>query len=279
VELTRALIAGAIQGFTEFLPISSSGHLAVYYHLTGEAENAGLSFSVLLHCATLLAVAVVFRKDIYALVRAFFSIIKDVVKGKPDFEPPERRLLLMLIIGTVPAVIVGAGVKILHLDDYFTNIYIAASLLAVTAVLMFLTDRLKEGADTASTAPYKTALLAGALQSAAILPGLSRSGATIFGGRLGGLTKEFAVKFAFLLSIPAILGAAVIEGASVVKNGFGGMEPAAWAVGFVTAFVCGMLSIGAIKSIAKHNRFFVFGIYCLLASAFAFAVGLGLIAS
>jgi len=276
MDIPRALAAGAIQGLTEFLPISSSGHLAVFYHLSGGAEGADLPFSVLLHFGTLLAVLIVFRRDIYALISAFFLILRDLLKGKPDFKTPERRLLAMLVIGTIPAAAAGVAVKLLKLDGFFANIYVVATLFAVTAAFMFLTDRLKDGG-AEETAPYKTALIAGALQAAAILPGLSRSGATIFGGRLGGFTKEFAVKFAFLLSIPAILGAAVIEGASVIKNDFSGADPAAWAAGFIAAFVCGMLSIGAIKYIAKHNKFFVFGIYCLLASAFTFAVAFGLI--
>jgi undecaprenyl-diphosphatase len=278
MTLLEALIAGIIQGLTEFLPISSSGHLVIYGELTGEAGDGGnLAFTVFLHFATLLAVILVYRKDVWALIRELVGTLADLSGGKPDMGTPGRRYLLMVIIGTIPAVIAGAGVKVLDLDSMLENIYVVAVMLIVTAVFMFLVDRLKEGEQTAKDAPLKTAWLVGILQGIAILPGLSRSGSTIFGGVLGGLKKEFAVRFAFILSIPAILGAAAVELYGVVKGGEAVTGTGNLIVGFVAAFVCGILAIKVIKVLINSKKFFIFGIYCCCASVFAFLVAFGVI--
>ena len=273
----QAFLSGAIQGLTEFLPVSSSGHLVIFNHLTGAGEGGSdLAFTVFLHLATLLSVVIMFRKDVWLLIRAFFAALGDIFKGKPDFKSPERRFLLMVIIGTIPAVLAGALVKLLDLDGILGNIFVVAGMLLVTAAFMFLADRLK-GSYTEEDAPYKVPFLVGCLQAVAILPGLSRSGATIFGGVLGGLKKDFAVRFAFILSIPAILGAGLMEGLSAVKEGTIVLNPVNWLTGFVTAALCGILAIGFIKVLVKNNKFYVFGIYCLAASIFALLVGLNII--
>jgi len=274
----EALIAGIIQGLTEFLPISSSGHLVIYGELTGgSGEGGNLAFTVFLHFATLLAVIIVYRKDVWALLRELGGTIRDLFHGKPDMSAPGRRYLLMVIIGTIPAVIVGGGLKVLDLDAVLENIFVVAVMLIVTSVFMFLVDRLKEGTLTVMDAPLKTAWIVGALQAIAILPGLSRSGSTIFGGILGGLKKEFAVRFAFILSIPAILAAAVVELYGVVKAGETVTSAGNLVIGFVAAVICGILAIKVIKVLINSKKFYVFGIYCLGASVFAFLVAFGVI--
>ena len=276
----EALIAGIIQGLTEFLPVSSSGHLIIFNAMkkvngtSGEGGGANLAFTVFLHLATLLAVMIIFRKDVWMLIREFFSFLFDILKGKPNFKTPERRLLLMLIIATIPAVLAGVLIKLLDLDAILENIFVVAVMLIITSIFMFLVDKLDKGKYTEDDTPYKSSLLVGVLQAIAILPGLSRSGSTIFGGLLGGLKKEFAVRFAFLLSIPAILGAGLIEFIGVIKEGSLGIEPVNWLIGFIAAFICGILSIKFIKLLIKNNKFYIFGVYCLLASAFAFFIGI-----
>jgi len=276
MSVFEAFIAGIIQGLTEFLPVSSSGHLVIYSTLTGEGEGGNLAFTVFLHVATLLAVVIVYRKDVWVLLRELVFAIVDIVKGRPNFKTPKRRFLLMVIIGTIPAVIAGVGIKALDLDAMLENIYVVAVMLIVTAVFMFLVDRIKDGKLTAADAPLGTALLVGLLQGAAILPGLSRSGSTIFGGVLGGLKKDFAVRFAFILSIPAILGSALVEMRGAMKAGDAGLDPGAMAAGFIAAFVCGLVAIKLIKVLIKSRKFYVFGIYCLGASTFAFLVAAGI---
>ena len=273
----QALIAGVIQGLTEFLPISSSGHLVIFGALFGEEGGADLSFTVFLHLATLLAVIIIFRKDVWLLLRELGGSIADILRGKPNFKSEGRRYLLLVIIATIPAVLAGGGIKILDLDYILGNIFLVAVMLIVTAVFMFLVDRLDTGKLTRKDTPYSKALGIGLFQAAAILPGLSRSGTTIFAGALLGLKKEFAVRFAFILSIPAILGSAIIELRDVAKAGDFAVNPVNWIVGFVAAFICGFFSIIFIRVLIKSRKFYIFGIYCLAASAFAFLVGIGVI--
>ena len=272
-----ALIAGIIQGLTEFLPISSSGHLVIYGTLFGETGGVDLAFTVFLHLATLLAVIIIFRKDVWLLIRELCGAVFDLVRGKPDFKSEGRRYLLMVIIATIPAVLVGGGIKVAGVDGKLQNIFLVAVLLIVTAVLMFLVDRFDEGKLTRRNTPYSKALGIGIFQAIAILPGLSRSGSTIFAGTLFGLKKEFAVKFAFIMSIPAIAGSAILELRDVAKAGDIAASPLNWVIGFIAAFVCGFFSILFIRVLIKSKKFYVFGIYCLAAAVFAFLVGFGLI--
>jgi len=273
----ESLIAGIIQGLTEFLPISSSGHLVIFNTLFGEGGGGDLAFTVFLHLATLLAVIIIFRKDVWLLLRELVGAIVDILKGKPDFKTEGRRFLLLVIIGTIPAILAGGGIKVLHLDYMLENIFLVAVMLIVTAVFMFLVDRLDTGKLTRKNTPYSRALGIGLFQAAAILPGLSRSGTTIFAGTLLGLKKEFAVKFAFILSIPAILGSALVELRGVAEAGGAAVNPANWILGFIAAFICGFFSIVFIRVLIKSKKFYIFGIYCLAASAFAFLVGFGVI--
>jgi len=269
----QALISGIIQGLTEFLPVSSSGHLIIFNTLFGEGEGGGLAFSVFLHLATLLAVFICFWKDIRALVRALWLMLWDLVRGKPDFKTPERRFLIMMFIATLPATAAGALIKLLHLDSVLENILVVAAMLLVTAAFMFLIDRLN-GVYTEKDAPYRIPLLVGCLQAVAILPGLSRSGSTIFAGVLGGFKKEFAIKFAFIISISAISGAAMLEGYDILRSGELAIDPVNWLIGFAAAAVCGVLAIKLIRMLIKNNKFWVFGVYCVLASGVAFYAAL-----
>jgi len=277
MEWLQALIAGLIQGITEFLPVSSSGHLVIFNALSGGGGESNLAFTVLLHFATLLSVAIVFYKDIFMLIREFFAALGDIIKGKPDFKTPERRFLLMVIIATIPAVLAGLLIKLLKLDSVLENIFTVAVMLIVTSAFMFLIDRLSKGKYTEADAPFKTTLLVGCLQAVAVLPGLSRSGSTIFGGVLGGLKKEFAVKFAFILSIPAILGAGALELLDIIKGEVPEIDLLPMLTGFAAAALSGVIAIKFINLLIKNNKFYVFGIYCLLASALAFLVGFGII--
>lgn len=273
----EALFAGILQGATEFLPVSSSGHLVIYAALFGGKSQASLAFTVFLHLATLLSVIIVFYQDILLLIREIFVAIADFIMRRERFNSPERRLLIMVIIGTIPAVIVGLSIKLSGSDSILENIFVVGAMLIITAIFMFSADRFNNGKQTEASASYRSALLVGILQAAAILPGLSRSGSTIFGGLLSGFTKEFAVRFAFILSIPAILGAGLVEFMDVIKSGQLVIEPVSWTIGFIAALISGVLAISFIKILAASNKFYIFGFYCLLVSAFAFLVGFGVI--
>jgi undecaprenyl-diphosphatase len=180
----------------------------------------------------------------------------------------------MVLIGTIPAVVIGASVKLLSLDHMLENIFVVAAMLMVTSALMFCIDRISNGKRTEADAPFRCALLVGSIQAVAILPGLSRSGSTIFGGVLSGFNKEFAVKYSFILSIPAILGAGVMELSGALRIGEFNVDPINWAIGFVSATLCGIIAIRLIKVLIKSKKFYIFGIYCFLVSIFAFVVGI-----
>jgi len=219
MSVSRAILAGLIQGFTEFLPVSSSGHLVIFASLFGGGEGGYLGFTVFLHLATLFAVIAVYIEDIWSLILTFFAIIKDLFHGKADFDGPDRKFLLMIIVATIPAVIAGLMIKLLNLESALENIFITACMLFVTAALMLFADRLREGRRVAANTTLRAALFIGLLQAFAILPGLSRSGSAIFGGSFIGLKKDFAVRFAFILSIPVVLGSVILELPDVLGAG------------------------------------------------------------
>jgi len=257
--------------------VSSSGHLVIFFTLFGEPEESNLAFTVFLHLATLMAVIIVFYKDVWILVREFFTSITDIVRGKPDFKAPERRFLLLVIVGTIPVAIAGVSIKMLEVEKGLENIFVVAVMLLVTAALMFVVDRFKDGKYTEADTPIKSAVIVGMMQALALLPGLSRSGSTIFGGLLGGMTKEFAVRFAFILSIPAVIGAGMVELLDVIKMGNVEINTLSWMVGFVATLISGILAIRVIKALIRSNRFYLFGVYCLCAAAVAFLIGFGVI--
>jgi undecaprenyl-diphosphatase len=277
----QALLAGVIQGITEFLPVSSSGHLVLFQALFGYNPDGGnLAFHVLLHLATLISVFVVFWQDIWSLTREFGAMVVDMSRGKVDFKSPERRFLLMIAIATLPALVAGGVISILGWSAILENIWVVAVMLLGTSMLMFAVDKLgKKGKYGAADAPLKSAWIVGAMQAVAILPGLSRSGSTIFGGLLGGFKKEFAVRFSFIMSIPIILAASVVEIIQAVRIGELGVSWVNLAIGFVAALVCGIFAIKLIKVLIKSDKFYFFGIYCLLASMIAFLIGFGVLGS
>ena len=277
MDFLQALLAGIIQGITEFLPVSSSGHLVIFHELFGEGEESNLAFTVFLHLATLLSVFIVFRKDILMLVREFFSAIADLLRGKPDFKTPERRFLIMIILASIPTAILGGTIMALGFDDILENIFVVAVMLIITAGLMYLVDKLGKGRFTEKDTPYRSALIVGIAQGIAILPGLSRSGTTIFAGLMGGLSKEFAVRFSFILSIPTILGAGLVQMIGVARSDYIEIDPLSWAAGFAAATICGIFAIKFIKVLIRSSKFYIFSIYCLMASIFAFLVGFGVI--
>ncbi len=252
-----AALLGVVQGLTEFLPVSSSGHLALFQNFFDIAQYTDnhIAFDIVLHLGTLVAVAVAFWPDIVELVRSLIGWICDGfrIKGHSG-----RRMLVMLIIATAPLAVAAL------LDDvvselFGSTLFIGCALL-FTALLLFLADKVGHGRKTARDASYKSALLVGLMQLIAILPGVSRSGSTICGGLFAGFDRQFAVRFAFLLSIPAVLGAAVFQLPDIASAAGDGLL--VYGVGFVTAAVSGYLAIRLVRLLMKKNNFRVFSVYC-----------------
>ena len=258
-----AFLLGLIQGVAEFLPISSSGHLAIAQNLLG-LESAGSVpefFDVLLHLGTLIAVFAAYWKDICEMVVEFFRGIGDLAhRSTPSPVPPARRLILLIIVGTLPLFAVLPIRKAVQgLGD---NMVFVGAALIVTGFLLFLCDRVRKGRKTERSATWADALLVGVGQAVATLPGVSRSGMTITAGCFVGYERTFAVRFSFLLSIPAVLGANILSIGDAVKAGINGAEVPMYLVGVVTAAVVGYLCIRLLKYVADKGRFGAFAYYC-----------------
>ena len=258
-----AFLLGLVQGVAEFLPISSSGHLAIAQNLLG-LEDAGSVpefFDVLLHLGTLIAVFAAYWTDICEMVVELFRGISDLAhRSTPSPVPPARRLILLIIVGTLPLFAVLPIRR--HVQGLTNNMVFVGAALIVTGILLFLCDRARKGRKTERSATWLDALLVGVGQAVATLPGVSRSGMTITAGCFVGYERKFAVRFSFLLSIPAVLGANILSIKDAVQAGIVGAEVPMYLVGVVVAAVTGYLCIRLLKYIADKGRFGAFAYYC-----------------
>lgn len=260
-----AIIQGIIQGLTEFLPVSSSGHLALYQHYFGESESSGLFFSAILHLGTLLATFIAFRKDIIALLKEAGSMIADLFKGKlfKTKMNPERRMIVMLIISClvlVPCIPLKDTVEMVST----TYMIALGCLFLYTSLILFLSDKCVKGTKTAGDITWKNALTVGIFQAIALFPGVSRSGSTISGGLFSGFTRDTAVKYSFILGMPTILAGCLLEFKDAISESeqFGSVLP--YIVGFAVSAVVGICAIKMVNWIVKSNKFTIFSIYTLL---------------
>ena len=259
------MILGLIQGIAEFLPISSSGHLAIAEHLLGmSGMEIPEFFDVLLHLGTLVAVFAAYWEDIRDMILEFFAGVGDLVHhSTPNPVPPARRLILLIIVGTLPLfVILPVKDRVEGLAD---NMYFVAGALLVTGCLLYASDRMKKGRKTEKTATLVDVLLVGAGQAIATCPGISRSGTTITAGCFVGFERKFAVRFSFLLSIPAILGANILSLKDAVEAGIHWPDVPVYLVGVLVAAVVGYACIRLLKMIADKGKFGFFAYYCWLA--------------
>ncbi len=263
MSFLNAIILGLIQGVAEFLPISSSGHLAIAQNLLGLSVegSSDMFFDVLLHLGTLMAVFVAYWQEIREMIVEFFSAAGDLVRGRKQKPvPPARRLIAMILIGTLPLL------AILPVKDFVSglsqNTYFIGGALLVTGLLLVACDRVRKGMKNESSAPMMDALFVGIGQAIATCPGISRSGMTISTGCFCGFERKFAVRFAFLLSIPAVIGANILEIADVVENGIDPALLPMYFVGVAVAAVSGYLCIRLLKMIAEKGKFGAFAYYC-----------------
>ncbi len=259
-----SVFLGLVQGIAEFLPISSSGHLSLFQHFFGLTE-AGLFFDVLLHLGTLIAIFVYYWRDIVNLMKAFLRLVtglfskkkKGARKGRKD---PGARMILMLIVATLPLfVILPIKDKV---ESLYSNTIFVGCALIVTGCILFFSDRMAKGKKTVRSATLLDALLVGVGQAVAVVPGLSRSGTTISAGMLRGFSRKFAVRFSFLLSIPAVLGANIISIGDAVAAGIDTSLLPAYIAGTVVAAVSGYFAIRLVNSLADKGKFGSFAYYC-----------------
>lgn len=274
MDYITVIIQAVVQGLTEFLPVSSSGHLSVIQHLTGVDGEAALILSISLHLGTLLAVFAAFWGTIWGMIKEFFLTIKDIFTGKFSWKNmnSDRRMMFMLIIATamlVPCYLV---------KDFFASrqgdgdIMFEGMAFLFTALLLFMSDRCS-GQKLGKDMKITDALVVGAFQCVALFPGVSRSGSTTAAGLFCGLSKQTAVTFAFILGIPAILGGSVLELGDALQSE-ADIDWIMLGVGFVIAAVVGFLAIKLVDWLLKKNRFKVFGIYTAVLGIACIAAGM-----
>ncbi len=261
----EAIILGLVQGLAEFLPISSSGHLALLQYFFGIEGDSVLTFTVLLHLGTLISVFAVYGKDICELVVELFATIKDICTGKGMRinANPTRRLGFMIIVATIPTGIIG-----LCFEDLFSDLYLSlkaiGSGLLITCIILVIAERLNKGDKTVNEMSFKSAFFVGLCQGMALLPGVSRSGSTLFGGLTSGLERKFAVKFAFLISIPTILGSVILEAPAAFAEGMDSSLLLSLLVGTVVAAISGFIAIKTMIRIVSNKKLIYFSAYTFI---------------
>ena len=259
----NAILLGLIQGISEFLPISSSGHLSILNNLfhMSTTEDGHLFFDVLLHLGTLVSIAVVYWKDIAEM---FYDVLGFAgigpAAGDRKTRYPAARLFVMIILATLPLAL------ILPIKDeleslYYNSIFIGIALI-LTGCMLYVADKMIQGKKTETSMTVLDALIIGLCQCAATIPGLSRSGTTITAGLATGLRRDFAVKFAFLMSIPAVLGANLLSLVDAMREGIDWSLLPAYLAGMLVAAVSGILSIRLLHMVAKRGHFGGFAYYC-----------------
>ena len=284
MNILKALLMGLVQGVTEFLPVSSSGHLAIFKKVLGINLDSGNYFDVMLHLGTLVAVIIVFREDILGMIREFWGMLVTIFanflvfimrrKGRKDYEyfkvvnSSYRKLVLMVLISTVPTGILGmVGSELV--EKASETLWIVGICLLLTSLLLFLADRHTDGKMRIKDAPYSSAFLMGISQGIATMPGLSRSGTTIATGLMLGYNKKLAVKYSFIMSIPAILGAVVVKLGDLKNEAFGSANLPGYILGTIVAGVTGYFSIKYMLKLIKNKRYTGFAIYCAVLGAVA----------
>ncbi len=261
LNIISAIILGAVQGISEFLPISSSAHLVLVPHILG--VETGLAFDTILHLGTLIAIFSFFWKDIINLIKGFILSLIDLSEGKELFiselkKVPEKRLSWLLIIATIPTGLMGLLLKD-AVETIFRGTVFVGIFLIITGIILYLSERRPSGDITAKNMSFKDALIIGICQGFAVLPGISRSGSTIASGLFLGLNREYAARYSFLLCIPAVLGAGLIQAKDIVTLD---ASISVLVVGFISSVVFGYLSIKLLLKIIEGWSLDVFAYYC-----------------
>lgn len=257
--LFEALVLGIVQGLTEFLPISSSGHLVIVPALL-DWPQPSLIFDATVHLATLVAVVAVFQSDIRSMIVAWW---RGLLHRKP-LETVEARLAWWVVLGTIPGVLVGILFQ-QTLEDLFSSPRAAASFLLVTALIMVVAELFGGRRREMRSLKWYESLLIGVGQAAAIAPGISRSGATISTGMYLGLNREAAARFSFILAIPIIAGAWLVQFIDFFRQGAATAEVSLLVVGFAAALVSGYLAIRFLLAFLRQRPLYVFAAYCVVA--------------
>lgn len=261
MNVLQAIILGLVQGLTEFLPVSSSGHLVVIEYLMNIKEEQAFFMTIMLHFGTLVSLVIVYFKDIVKLAVEFILSIRDLIQKKSlnICKNETRKLCYMIIVTSIPTVIIGLVFKKVFMSFYSSLLAVGIGLL-ITSAYMYVAD-IMNGKKDIKRAGFKDAFIVGIFQGIAIVPGISRSGSTIFGGLFSKMKKDFAVKYAFLVSLPVIFGSFILELPDAIKNGNtnGGLLPIF--VGMIVAGVSGYFAIKMMIDIVRKRSLKGFMVY------------------
>lgn len=287
MTIIEAIIQGIIQGATEFLPVSSSGHLSLFQHFTGQSGDTAVLTTIALHIGTLAAVFIAFREKIWVLIKEALSLLKDIFTGKFRWKEMNgnRRMIFMIVISILPLFIFYI------FKDFFTSVSSDNDIIAEGVCFLYTAGILTIG-DRRSQKPVGAhskeknqctkscgdvtvidALIIGFFQGIALLPGVSRSGSTISGGLIAGMKREDAVEYSFILGIPVILAGALSEVMDIGEATAAQIEVLPLLIGMVTAAVAGYFAIALIKWLMKTNRFGIFAVYTLILGIAVIGIG------
>ncbi len=279
MSIIESILLGIVQGITEFLPVSSSGHLSILQNIFHVETNGSMLFDIMLHLGTLVAVFIVYYKDIWNMIKEFFLMLGDIFKNARNFflnrihktslkytkvvHNSYRKFVVLILVSTIPTGIIGVLGKDL-IEDASKTLLIPGICLLITGVLLLMADLAKEGRKKPKDVSYKNGVAIGTAQGLATLPGLSRSGTTIAACIFCGLDRKFAVKYSFILSIPAILGAAVLEVKDVIAEPVDTSQIGIYAIGMVFAGLVGYICIKTMLVIVRNKKFKYFSYYCFV---------------
>lgn len=286
MTVLQSIFLGIVQGITEFLPVSSSGHLSILQNIFHVETDGGMLFDIMLHVGTLVAVFVVYHKDIWRMIVEALKMAVDIcfnfktwclnkihktsLKYRRVVHNNYRKFVVLVLVSTVPTGVIGVLGKDL-ISDAGDTLLIPGICLLITGVLLLIADGSKEGRKLPREITYKNGLAIGAAQGLATLPGLSRSGTTITACLLCGMDRKFAVKYSFILSIPAILGAAVLEVKDVFEHPVETGQIGIYAIGMVFAAVVGYVCIKTMLVVVRNKKFKYFSYYCFVVGVIAIA--------
>ncbi len=272
---------GLIQGLTEFLPVSSSGHLAIVGQLLKLELDDGVFFEILLHFGTLMAVFIAFRKDVLALIVDGLAIVRDffvinyrrITKkshGEKIIDTDNKKFVILIIVSSIPTVILAFTLEN-FINSSFTILLVPAIGLMVTGLLLLSTKFIKEGSLNAGNTGYLRAIIIGVAQGIATIPGISRSGSTLVASLLLKLDRAFAIKYSFIMSIPVILGATLVKALEVDFSAVGSTQILSYLIGTIVAGTVGYICIRTLLIIINRNKLHYFAYYCFTIGILAMA--------
>ncbi|MFP4697492.1 MAG: undecaprenyl-diphosphate phosphatase [Eubacteriales bacterium] len=278
MSFLQAIIMGIVQGLTEFLPVSSSGHLAIIRNLFG-TDYTGILFEVMLHFGTLIAIFIVYYKDILKLfiegmgividffINLYKLILSIFTSNKQNFRPllstQYRKFVILVGVASIPTALFGLFFKN-KMETFMTTLLVPGIALLVTGTMLVFTDKIVTGRKKEEKTTYTNAFAIGVFQGLAIIPGISRSGATIVGGLLNGLEKNFAIKFSFIASIPAVLGATILEIKDIQSGSFSEVISTPYLAGTIVSAVVGFICIKTLIVLLNKKKFHWFAYYCYI---------------